>query len=62
MHDTPFQTDLPIDRELPPHGVVVPATDPADFAPVPPRFWWLKRIGVAVGVPIAALTVCPGFI
>ncbi len=28
---------------------------PSDTRPIPPRFWWLKRIGVAVGVLLVAL-------
>lgn len=30
---------------------------PNDTRPIPPRFWWLKRIGVAVGVLLVALGV-----
>jgi len=28
---------------------------PAAYEPIPPRYWWLKRIGVAVGVLFVAL-------
>jgi hypothetical protein len=31
------------------------ATEEATVKPIPPRFWWLKRIGVAVGVLLVAL-------